>query len=196
MFRAMTYQERQNHPRRCTARRHDGQPCGRFAIVGGTVCTTHGGAAPQVRRKALLRKMYELDQEAQYEAAINVMLPPELHRLVAGGGRGHRKAAKAAPEPTPTPALDGIATRPRRSETALVVDAELTPKTGSDPPARERPGKAPSADVGEMRRPFPSGDDDDDSAPPTGPQLATLEEAVTEQTRTRTRVRRVTRRYE
>jgi hypothetical protein len=38
--------------RKCSARRRDGQPCGCWAIRGGTVCRVHGGAAPQVRRKA------------------------------------------------------------------------------------------------------------------------------------------------
>jgi len=38
--------------RKCRARRTDGQPCGNYAIIGGTVCRVHGGAAIQVRRKA------------------------------------------------------------------------------------------------------------------------------------------------
>jgi hypothetical protein len=42
-------------PRRCRARRSDGQPCGCWAIRGGYVCRVHGGAAPQVRAKANVR---------------------------------------------------------------------------------------------------------------------------------------------
>jgi hypothetical protein len=42
-------------PRRCHARRTDGQPCGCCAIRGGFVCRAHGGAAPQVRSKANAR---------------------------------------------------------------------------------------------------------------------------------------------
>lgn len=38
--------------RQCTARKKDGTPCKRPPIKGGTVCMSHGGAAPQVRRKA------------------------------------------------------------------------------------------------------------------------------------------------
>jgi len=38
--------------RQCSARRTNGEPCRAFAIVGGTVCRTHGGAAPQVRHAA------------------------------------------------------------------------------------------------------------------------------------------------
>ncbi len=37
---------------KCSAHRKDGQPCGNFAIVGGSVCRIHVGAAKQVRRKA------------------------------------------------------------------------------------------------------------------------------------------------
>lgn len=40
--------------RRCRARRTDGQPCGAYAIVGGTVCRAHGGSALQVRHAAAL----------------------------------------------------------------------------------------------------------------------------------------------
>lgn len=42
----------------CTARRsRDGQPCRCYAIVGGTVCRMHGGAAPQVRLQAEARRV-------------------------------------------------------------------------------------------------------------------------------------------
>lgn len=41
--------------RKCNARNRRGMPCGKPPIVGGTVCTTHGGRAPQVQRKALER---------------------------------------------------------------------------------------------------------------------------------------------
>ncbi len=175
----MTYEERQDHPRRCTARRHDGEPCGRFAIVGGTVCTTHGGAAPQVRRKALLRKMVELYQAAQGEAAFNVLLPPELHRLVAGGGRGHRKAA---PEPPPKPSLPplaGIATGPRRSTPALVIDADPP----SEPPAPKGPVKAPESRSPERTPPRRDDETPEENASSSGPQvprLMTMEEAFAE----------------
>jgi hypothetical protein len=113
MFRPLTYEQRLEHPRRCQAHsRRTGKPCGKFAAKGATVCNMHGGATPQTRRKALLRRMIALDQAAQAEAAFNVMLPPEIHPLVSGGGRGRKKAApKTAPEtPEPTP-LDGISNR-------------------------------------------------------------------------------------
>jgi len=38
---------------RCTARVSDGsRPCARWAINGSTVCATHGGRAPQVKKSA------------------------------------------------------------------------------------------------------------------------------------------------
>lgn len=40
---------------KCVARNKAGQPCGRYAVAGTTVCRFHGGNAPQVRRKAALR---------------------------------------------------------------------------------------------------------------------------------------------
>lgn len=36
----------------CHAHRRDGLPCGNHPIRGATVCRMHGGAAPQMRRKA------------------------------------------------------------------------------------------------------------------------------------------------
>lgn len=43
---------------RCSAHsRTSGRQCGQRAILGGTVCHYHGGAAPQVKAKALDRLM-------------------------------------------------------------------------------------------------------------------------------------------
>lgn len=51
-----------NEPRRtksgalaCHATNKKGEPCGAPAILGGKVCRTHGGSAPQVKRAAQLR---------------------------------------------------------------------------------------------------------------------------------------------
>lgn len=49
------------HPRQCTAHRRDGSPCTRWAIAGGTVCPTHGGSIPAVRRAARLRLLELVD---------------------------------------------------------------------------------------------------------------------------------------
>lgn len=41
---------------KCTARRTtDGKPCKRYAIEGGSVCPSHGGAFPAVQKRALVR---------------------------------------------------------------------------------------------------------------------------------------------
>jgi hypothetical protein len=40
---------------KCSARRSNGEPCKRWAIIGGTVCPTHGGSAPQTRAAAHAR---------------------------------------------------------------------------------------------------------------------------------------------
>ena len=49
-------------PRRCTAHSsRTGKRCGQWAIRGGTVCVTHGGAAPQVKRAAALRLLDLVD---------------------------------------------------------------------------------------------------------------------------------------
>jgi len=45
---------------RCSAVR-GGRRCRKGTIPGGTVCNTHGGAAPQVRRRAKLRALQLLD---------------------------------------------------------------------------------------------------------------------------------------
>lgn len=47
--------------RQCTATNRRGERCGQAPILGGTVCKTHGGSAPQVRRKAALRLQELID---------------------------------------------------------------------------------------------------------------------------------------
>lgn len=41
----------------CKATNRQGKRCGKYAIQGGTVCRLHGGAAPQVKQKAMERLM-------------------------------------------------------------------------------------------------------------------------------------------
>jgi len=53
-----------NDPRRCHARTSAGNPCRKYAILGATVCATHGGSAPQVRAKAQQRLLEAADPAA------------------------------------------------------------------------------------------------------------------------------------
>jgi hypothetical protein len=41
--------------RKCSGTNNRGEPCGKWAIRGGTVCRSHGGAAQQVKAKAAIR---------------------------------------------------------------------------------------------------------------------------------------------
>lgn len=50
---------------RCTAHNRAGLPCGQHPIRGGSVCKSHGGRAPQTRRKADKRRA-----EAEAVAAV------------------------------------------------------------------------------------------------------------------------------
>jgi hypothetical protein len=52
---------------KCRATNRAGNPCGRYAIPGGMVCSTHGGKAPQVRDKARMRLI------SMIEPALNVL---------------------------------------------------------------------------------------------------------------------------
>lgn len=49
---------------RCTARRRNGEPCRNWAMLGTNVCRMHGGAAPQVRRRAQQRILEASDKAA------------------------------------------------------------------------------------------------------------------------------------
>jgi len=53
---------------KCSAHRSDGNACGAWAIVGGTVCTAHGGSAPEVRAAAR-RRVAEAQAVREFEAA-------------------------------------------------------------------------------------------------------------------------------
>lgn len=48
-------------PSKCIGRKKDGTPCRRSPIKGATVCRAHGGAAPQVQRKAQERIAHASD---------------------------------------------------------------------------------------------------------------------------------------
>lgn len=60
---------------RCKAHRKNGDQCKRWSIRGATVCATHGGMAPQVRKKAAERIEASLDRAAL--AIVRLMEDPE-----------------------------------------------------------------------------------------------------------------------
>jgi len=63
---------------RCTAKaRRTGEQCRRDAIKGGTVCISHGGAAPQVRAAAQARFAEARDRSlAKYVQQVDSDLAP------------------------------------------------------------------------------------------------------------------------
>lgn len=110
---ALNYEQRLNHPRRCTARRQrDGEPCGRFAIRGGTVCRLHGGATKHAQRKAKERLGFA--KAIMLERAVRGLTPdprmsPADKRLAKAvakqqGKPGPRRATRPAGPPASTPA--------------------------------------------------------------------------------------------
>lgn len=52
-----------NPERQCKYHLKSGRRCSKAAILGGTVCYTHGGAAPQVRAKARERLLDIIDPD-------------------------------------------------------------------------------------------------------------------------------------
>lgn len=60
----------------CTAKTSSGYPCKRPPIKGGTVCRTHGGAAPQVRAAAQVRILMASDMAAR--KLIELMSSPKV----------------------------------------------------------------------------------------------------------------------
>src|SRR5690349_12616665 len=56
-------------PRRCKGTNREGNPCGRPPIKGGTVCTSHGGGAGQVRAAAA-RRVAEAEAAAELGKAM------------------------------------------------------------------------------------------------------------------------------
>src|SRR5690625_4140247 len=49
---------------KCSAKNRAGKPCGNWAIKGGTVCRSHGGAAPAVKAAAARRRAQEAAAKA------------------------------------------------------------------------------------------------------------------------------------
>lgn len=72
--------------RRCTRIKRDGARCRKSAIIGGTVCTHHGGGAPQVREAGRARARHARAERAVATYGLPVEVDPhdallaEVHR--------------------------------------------------------------------------------------------------------------------
>jgi len=80
------------HPRKCQARKTNGDPCGRWAIEGGTVCPSHGGRAPQVKAAA----ERQVEQAKAVKAAATFGLPVNVEPHAALLDELHRTAGHVA----------------------------------------------------------------------------------------------------
>jgi hypothetical protein len=67
-------------PSKCVARKKDGTPCKRSPIKGANVCRAHGGAAPQVQRKAQERIAHASDVAVMKLLAL--MQDPDVPKAV------------------------------------------------------------------------------------------------------------------
>lgn len=111
---------------KCIGHNASGGPCGKDAIAGGKVCTTHGGMAPKVKAKAAVRaevmrwglgdvavdpgevllrlvsqsaarvEAYARLLEDAYQAAERLKVAHEAHRLIAVTAPDGEDSAEAA----------------------------------------------------------------------------------------------------
>jgi hypothetical protein len=154
-----------DHPRRCVAHTHAGQPCRRYAARGGNVCRVHGGAAPQVVAKArerlslaadiMARTLLGIAESAESEAVKLAAVKDALDR--AGVPAKAEVAIELKPWEQLMCDIVGIATLPRDEhgprqpalvEPAEVIDAELV-----DPDAEGDPEIGPNSSTDALRTP-------------------------------------------
>jgi hypothetical protein len=181
-----------NDQNRCVAVRKNGVRCLKPANRGMTVCRTHGGAAPQVQRKAkqrlelaadrMARELLGMATGAESEAVKLNAIRDALDR--AGLGAKTEVSVEVKPWERLMDDITGVATisraehraQPGRafiSTPALAdpLDVEVVEPADEDGPAR--PAEWPA---GDMRDPGEGNDDGDDMPRDSG--LMTLEDAA------------------
>lgn len=168
-----TWEQRQGHPRLCTARRRgDGKPCGRYAIRGGNVCGSHGGHAPQVRRKAKQRMDFAKDMMLlrAFKGIPEPAPTPTPRRATRPAGPPTQPAPQRPAEPPAEP--------PESGDVAHITKAQHEAmKRGEPLPAQGAPVAQPRSPVSGARGPrVPTWA----LPPPAGPTrtLVTEEEAL------------------
>ncbi|WP_131809427.1 hypothetical protein [Mycolicibacterium iranicum] len=156
------------------------------------MCRTHGGAAPQVKRKAkerlelaadrMARELLGMATSAESEAVKLHAIRDALDR--AGLGAKTEVSVEVKPWEQLMDDLTGVATISRAEHRAQhgrpIIDAEVVePVDGSDPARGPEP---PESDM----RDLDAGDVDDGDMPPASGGLMTLEEAAEAQHAPRT----------
>jgi len=181
-----------NDQNRCVAIRKTGERCLKPANRGMTVCRTHGGAAPQVRRKAKERLELAADRMAKELLGMATGAESEAVKLNAirdaldraGLGAKTEVSMEVKPWEQLMDDIVGVASisraehrtqhgRPFVEPPALAdaIDAEVVAPPADDGPAR--PAEPPESD---MRDAEPYDDGDRDMR--TGTGLMTLEDAA------------------
>lgn len=181
-----------NDQNRCVAIRTNGERCLKPANRGMTVCRTHGGAAPQVKRKAkerleraadrMARELLGMATGAESEAVKLNAIRDALDR--AGLGTKTEVSVDLKPYEQLLGDISGVASISRAEHRALQgrpvidapalaapIDVEVVKPADDDGPAR-----APEPPASEMRDPGEGDVPGDDMPRDTG--LMTLEEAA------------------
>lgn len=137
----------------CTARRKNGTPCRNAPMLGSTVCRMHGGAAPQVRRRAQQRileasdkaayRLVQMMQDENIPAAVRLAAARDL--LDRANVTGAQQVAVSVEMPAwekhmADVIVDYTVGKPEVRDAADIIDAEVVEEpdeTGRDEELRE-----------------------------------------------------------
>lgn len=153
--------DRGNPDRRCTAHRKNGQQCRKWAILGGTVCATHGGAAPAVRRAAALRLAMAADRMAKNLLGLATEADTDSVKLAATNSALDRAGLAAKSNMSIE-----LSAKPFERVFEKIVSGPRYPATPPALAASESSGEDDGAIVGEI---------DDDPLPEGGEDLSPVE---------------------